>query len=96
MNALTIAWKKEFGYAFPPFSLITKVLKKVRDEGSTIILVAPLWTSQPWFPEFQQLLISETITWKPANNLLLSPGRNIEHPLSRSLSLVSGIVSGSR
>lgn len=93
INSFTVSWKYEFWYAFPPFSLITKVLKKVRDEGSTGIIVVPLWTAQPWFPEFQSLLVSEIIQWKPSNKLLLSPCREITHPLASSLILVSGIVS---
>ncbi|XP_043472375.1 uncharacterized protein LOC122505029 [Leptopilina heterotoma] len=43
INAMTVNWKNVFWYAFPPFSLITKVLKKVRDECSLGILVVPYW-----------------------------------------------------
>ena len=96
INGLTINWKTEFWYAFPPFCLISKVLKKVRDEGSTGILVFPHWTSQPCFPEFHRLLVSGTIEFGPSSHLLLSPCRKISHPLAPSLILVSGIVSGRR
>lgn len=41
INAFTVNWKEEFWFAFPPFSLISKVLKKIRDEGSMGILVVP-------------------------------------------------------
>ena len=34
-------WTKMFPYAFPHFSLIPRVLSKVRKEGTTMILVAP-------------------------------------------------------
>lgn len=94
INSLTINWKGEFWYAFPPFSLIARLLKKVREEGSTGILVVPYWTGQPWFPEFKRLLISNLIHWQPSNNLLLSPCRKMVHPMASSLTLVSGIVSG--
>ena len=116
INAFTIGWKEEFWYAFPPFSLIIKVLKKVREEGSTGILVVPFWTTQPWFPEFKRLLISNTITFEPSEKLLNSPAfdmvicssasrhkqeeevnspcRKVIHPLSSTLTPVSGVVSG--
>ena len=94
INALTIPWKNEFWYAFPPFSLLPRILKKIKDENSTGILIISLWTVQPWFPEFQNLLVSDMITWKPSKKLLFSPCRSVEHPLSTSLSLAAGIVSG--
>ncbi|XP_051159201.1 uncharacterized protein LOC127280329 [Leptopilina boulardi] len=94
INAFTISWKNDFWYAFPPFALISRILKKIREEGSQGILVVPFWTGQPWFPIFKQLLISELIEFNPSNNLLLSPCRTLTHPLAADLILVSGIVSG--
>ena len=44
-DALKIPWTRWRGYAFPPFVLISKVLKKIREEGSTILLIAPVWES---------------------------------------------------
>ncbi|XP_058799080.1 uncharacterized protein LOC131668714 [Phymastichus coffea] len=46
INSLTISWKQDFWYAFPPFALIPRILKKIREEYSTGILVVPLWTEQ--------------------------------------------------
>lgn len=94
INALTINWKSQFWYAFPPFSLLTRILKKIREEGSKGILVVPLWYSQPWFPEFKRMLVSDLIEFNPSNNLLLSPCREMVHPLAQDLILVSGIVYG--
>ena len=94
INALNISWNDEFWYGFPPFSLIPRILKKVKEEASTGILVVPLWKTQAWFPEFQNLLVSNIISWNPLPNLLISPCRQIHHPLSTSLTLAAGIVSG--
>ena len=44
-NAMYQTWIKMFPYAFPPFSLIPRVLSKVRKEGTKMILVAPTWQS---------------------------------------------------
>jgi len=49
-NTFHLSWKDLEGYAFPPFSLIGKCLQKVRQEQSTIVLVAPLWQNQTWYP----------------------------------------------
>lgn len=93
INAFTWSWTEEFWYAFPPFSLISKVLKKVREEGSTGILIVPYWAGQPWFPDFEDI-VKERISFPPSTKLLLSPCRKITHPLSTSLTLVAGIVCG--
>ena len=94
INAFTINWENLFGYAFPPFSLIPKILKKIRSDKAICIVIVPLWTAQPWFPEFNRLLISEKIEFRPSNNLLLSPCRTITHPLATQLPLIAGVLSG--
>ena len=45
-NALLISWSKIFAYAFPPFPLISKVLRKVKIDHCTLILIAPAWPRQ--------------------------------------------------
>lgn len=94
INSFTITWKNDFWYAFPPFALISRILKKIREEGSEGILVVPLWYSQPWYPEFKRMLISDLTEFKPSFNLLISPCRKLVHPLASDLTLVSGVVSG--
>lgn len=61
VDAFTLSWKGSNFYAFPPFILIPRVLRKIVDEGATGTIVVPWWPSQAWFPLFQRLLISEPI-----------------------------------
>ena len=96
INALTIDWKGYFWYAFPPFSLIPKILRKIKEEGSRGILIVPKWTCHPWYPMFMELLVSRTVQFGPSSNLLLSPCRERTHPLAAKLILVSGVVLGDR
>ena len=49
-DALTMDWAPFKGYAFPPFNLIPAVLNKVTQDKADIILVAPIWPAQPWWP----------------------------------------------
>lgn len=72
IDAFTVSWSKEFGYAFPPFSLIPKVLQKAIADKAKMILVVPFWPAQPWFPVFSSLLIAEPLMLHPNHNLLLS------------------------
>ncbi|XP_059062817.1 uncharacterized protein LOC131855559 [Achroia grisella] len=88
VDAFTINWDSYFFYAFPPFSLILKCLRKIIRDSATGILVFPYWPGQAWFPLLQDLLASEIITFKPSKKLLLSRFRQL-HPLHRSLTLIS-------
>ena len=51
VDALSFPWSSLIGYAFPPLPLLGKVVKKARVDRATLILVAPFWPAQPWFPD---------------------------------------------
>ena len=95
IEAFTIEWKQYYLYAFPPFSMILKTLKKIRQEGSRGIVVVPQWYFQPWYPLFIDLLESDPIVFEPNKNLLLSSNRE-PHPLWTQLTLVAGSLSDKR
>ena len=50
VDAFTMIWTNLMAYAFPPFNLIPAVLHKTKKEMATLILIAPLWSAQPWWP----------------------------------------------
>lgn len=93
VDAFTINWSSNFFYAFPPFTLLLRVLRKIQIDKAEGVVVAPLWPSQPWYPIFIALTIDEPIIFKPHENLLTCPYRNT-HPLSTKLSLVASRLSG--
>ena len=49
VDSLQHSWKNLYGYAFPPFFLIGKVLGKVRKEQSLLLIVTPAWQTQQWY-----------------------------------------------
>ena len=57
VDAFQMTWKSEQGYAFPPFALLGKCLQKIHQEGCTVTLVAPTWSTQPWYPTLLELTI---------------------------------------
>ncbi|KYN28682.1 hypothetical protein ALC57_01935, partial [Trachymyrmex cornetzi] len=93
IDAFTLSWTSFNFYAFPPFILIPKVLRKIVDERATGVLLVPWWPSQPWFPLFVHLLISEPLILPPSHSLLSSPLRK-PHPEWMNLSLAAGRLSG--
>ena len=48
INAFHMSWQHYLFYAFPPFSLITRVLQKIQEEKATGLLLVPKWPTQPW------------------------------------------------
>ncbi|KAJ8945284.1 hypothetical protein NQ317_001091 [Molorchus minor] len=42
-------------YAFPPFALILRVLKKIITDQAVGIVIVPNWTTQAWYPLFSNL-----------------------------------------
>ena len=94
-NAMYHPWTKMFPYAFPPFSIIPRVLPKVRKDGTTMILVAPTWQSQAWYSVLLSMCIRNPFLLPHRKDLLPDPlGR--PHPLvvNQTLRLAAWLVSG--
>lgn len=95
INAFTIYWGDCLFYAFPPFSIILKVLRKIATDKAKGIVVVPLWPTQPWYPLFKRLLLSDVIVLKASKNPIISShsrNRNIHNKIT----LVAGILCGRR
>ena len=69
MDAFTISWETQLNYAFPPFSLIPRVLSKVQQDQAYVLLVAPVWTCQIWYPMLLRLLIERPVLLPRWRNL---------------------------
>ena len=54
-------------YAYPPTSLIRACLNKVRTENVEIVLIAPAWPNQEWFPDLLDLSIDFPILNSPTS-----------------------------
>ena len=57
IDSFQIPWENIKRYAFPPFCLIGRVLKKIIRKEATVTLIAPIWPAQAWYPTLLQLLI---------------------------------------
>lgn len=50
VDAFSFKWNQfRLSYAFPPFSLLTRSIQKIRTEGAKVILVLPNWRGQAWW-----------------------------------------------
>lgn len=95
IDAFTFSWKNIKFYAFPPFSIVSKVLEKIISDKARGIVVVPYWPSQAWYPLWSSLVISEKMFFGPDESLLLSPFRTC-HPLHANIILVAAELSGIR
>ncbi|XP_034945012.1 uncharacterized protein [Chelonus insularis] len=92
-DAFTISWSDWIFYAFPPFAIITKVIKKIKDDKAESILVVPHWPTQVWFPVSKKLSLGDWIWFEADPNLLNSSCRLRHHPLAARLTLVAARLS---
>lgn len=94
VDAFTIVWTNFKFYAFPPCSIVLKVLQKIIADKAEGVVVVPYWPTQSWFPLFKSLTIGDLMILGPENNLLSSFSR--KHPLADKLSLAVATLSGKR
>ena len=81
-------WSRHFTYIFLPFSLLTKVIKKICRDEATGILVLPACSTQPWYPQALELSGNVPLKIRPnLTNLILPQDKETVHPLAEKLTL---------
>lgn len=92
IDAFTLDWNfDEITYAFPPFSMLAKLLQKRgkieldRRKQHVMIIIYPEWSTQTWFPQLQQMLLQCPL------KLPVQPFTT-QHPMERRLRLMSGVI----
>ena len=95
VDALTTVWNFMTEYAFPSFRLVHRILRKVQDEKAELLLVAPVWGQQPWYPILLQMLTDQPVLIPMSQDLLKAPDGSL-HPLcvNSRLVLTAWPVSG--
>ena len=73
-------WTGFLGYAFPSFALVGKCLQRVRREKSSLLIVAPVWSSQAWYPLLLQYLVKSPVLIPMYSNILQDPFGHL-HPM---------------
>ncbi|KAL8585912.1 hypothetical protein ACOMHN_061073 [Nucella lapillus] len=96
IDALSIPWSNLLGYALPPFPILGKVLRKAREDLATLILVAPRWPAQGWFPELLHLSHVPPVKLSVSARSLLQPRSGIPHGNPDVLNLHAWLLCGTR
>ncbi len=94
IDSLMYDWGGEqMVYAFPPFAIVHLVLQKFISDQAEGILIVPFWTTQPWFTQFADLVISNPIIIPVTDKSLFLPFRVKTHPLKDRLFLLAAHCS---
>ena len=87
-DALLQNWNGWQSYAFPPWSLIPAVLKKLRSSSGVLLtIIAPYWPQRPWFPELLDLVVYGPVPLPLSRDLLRQPHFHSHHLGVSGLSL---------
>ena len=80
VDAMSLSWEGMIAYAFPPIPLLMKALLKMETETCLVILIAPCWESQPFFPVLLSLLVAPAVRIPIRKDLLIQPQSRLPHP----------------
>ena len=94
VDALACSWKGLNAYAFPPLNLLERVLRKAELDAPRLILVAPRWPAQPWFPDLLSLCHLPPIPLPVGARGLLQPRSGIPHGNPLWLDLHAWLLCG--
>ena len=71
IDALNQKWPKTGAYAFPPYIVIPKVLRLIRQQKlESVTLIAPLWRTQCWFSTLLRMSIDIPVKLPPSAAIL--------------------------
>ena len=93
-DAFSLDWGAERAWINPPWGLLPRVLTKIRADAADALVVAPMWTSAAWWPDFLELAVDYTVI-APARDVFF-PGHlaSVEPMGSPRWHVVVGWLSG--
>ena len=82
-DAFSLSWSDVFVYIFPPFSVLGKVLQKLDVDQGEAVLVAPVFTTQPWFPKLLHMIAGPAHILPDVSKVLLHQKKDCQHRLTK-------------
>lgn len=81
LDAFAIPWgSEERCWVNPPWDLLPHVLRKLRVEGASATVVAPLWRSATWWPDLMELS-RDMVVFDPSRDAFLPGHLGSDTPL---------------
>lgn len=93
INAFSLNWNETFNYAFPPFSQLCRLVQKLCEDCAEMLLIAPLFPTQPWFPRILQQVSGQSYILPKTSRILHLTGSQKKHRLT-SMRMAAFRLSG--
>ena len=93
-NAFALSWHRMSAYAYPPTSLIPRVLAKYKIDLPRLILITPGWPTKAWYPELLRLSHEAPKPLHLQERDLLQPRTGVCHANARTLALTAWLLCG--
>ena len=95
VDAFLQDWSRWKSFIHPPVNLLLRIVKKIRDEGASALVIAPNWPNVPWYPQLAQMLVDYPLQLPTLKSLLYLPfDLQAHHPLWATLNLAIWPVFG--
>jgi hypothetical protein len=94
VDAFAMTWEGLDAYAYPPTTLLPRVIAKYVSERPRLILVAPFWPPAPWFPELSSLSHVPPIPLGLDSRSLIQPRTGVGHVAPETLKLTAWLLCG--
>ena len=69
-DAFTLDWAELKAFANPPWNLIGRVLAQTHPQQAELVLVAPVWKAQGWYPVLLEMLVEVPLLIPPRRDLI--------------------------
>jgi hypothetical protein len=92
-DAFSFFWGDVVGYMFPPFNLLPRVIRKIRQDGARVLLIHPQWPGAIWAPSLIEITRMRENLEQSADLLRYPENQNLRHPMT-DLSLAASWVDG--
>ena len=92
VDAMAFPWTGLDLYAFPPFALLPQVLRKWSQDQPRLILIAPDWPAQGWYPSLIQIAQAK-LPLQLGPRSLVQPRSGVPHGNIPMLNLTAWLLS---
>jgi hypothetical protein len=82
VNAFMFDWGIAPGYIFPPFSLLPRIIRKIKDDKAKVLLVHPRWPGALWFPSINEITVTRDSIPQSADVLRYPNHPDLRHPMT--------------
>ena len=69
-RCIFLDWSKWTCLIHPLIVLLPRILKKIREDQATVLLIAPNWKGQPWCPVLIRILVDQPLLLPQISSVL--------------------------